>query len=121
MAGGRWRPTAMVANRKIVACNEIATSGTTDQRQSRVRHHRMTTTSRQTPMTLSVLPKREHTQLIGSQKSVRLRLNASVTPSSAWSTAMSGPVSSSPIPVRTRKRTTPGATARVRRSRPSCQ
>ena len=49
-------------------------SGTTDQRHSRVRHQMMATAMRQTPMTISVLPNREQTQLIGSQKSVRLRL-----------------------------------------------
>ena len=68
-------------------------------------------------MTISVLPNREQTQLIGSQKSVRLRLNASVTLSSASSTPSSGPVRSRPTPASTPKRTTPGATALVRRSR----
>src|SRR6476469_6433281 len=55
MAGGRWRPTAIVANRKIVAWSEIETSGTRDQRRSRVRQYRTATTSRQIPMTYSVL------------------------------------------------------------------
>ena len=65
-----------------MACNEIAMSGTTDQRHSRVRHQMIATATRQTPITTSVLPNREQTQLIGSQKSLRLRLNASVTLSS---------------------------------------
>jgi hypothetical protein len=120
IAGGRWRSTTRVAGRKIAACSEIAMSGTTDQRQSLLFQSRTRTATRQTAMTLSVLPNLEQTQLTGSQKGVRLRLNATVTPSSARSMALSGPVMSRPMPTTTAQSTMPGATARTRRSLRSC-
>lgn len=120
-AGGRCRPTAMVANRKMVACSEMAMTGTAAHRQSRVRHQMTATTIAHTPITTSVLPKRENSQLTGSQKSVRRRLKATARASSRWSRPVSVRVMSRPTPTTRPQSATPGATARMRRSARSCR
>jgi hypothetical protein len=101
MAGGRWRPTVHAASTKMVACNEIASTGVSASGRSRVRHSRMTATSTHTPMTFSVLPKRDHTSLTPFHSSVRLRLRSADHRSSRWSRPTNGPVTRNPRPMTT--------------------
>lgn len=108
-----------VAVTKMVACSEMAMAGTTDSRQSMVRHSSTATATRQTAITYSVLPSRDQTAVTAFHASVRPRLRPALRPSSTRSIPASGPVRSSPTPTMTTQMATPGATARVRRARPS--
>ena len=107
-----------VVKKKTRACAEMAIRGTTAYHHCLVRHHTSATTTRQTPMMLTVAPVHEKTNVTSLRTEVRDEANHLLIRSSEVPRCFSGPsVSAQPIASTTSHHTTSGTSTRTARSR----
>src|SRR6478735_4656514 len=107
-----------VVRKKTIACRLIAISGTTAYHHCLVRHQTNATTTRHTPMMLTVAPVHEKTRVTSFQNDVREDARLLLTLSSEVPRSLSGPsVSSQPIASTASHHTSIGPSARTPKSR----
>ena len=102
-----------VASTKMVACNEIAMTGTRLKSRSLVRHRMMSDTRMHTAMTYSVFPMWDQNIVMVFHVLVRSEARVLLTDSSLFDRPLRGPVMRKPKPTIAAQTTTPGATALV--------
>jgi hypothetical protein len=111
---GRGRPVTAVAATKMAACRLMAMAGMTANHHRRVRHHTRATTTRQTPMTISVLPMWDQSAVTESQVRPWVSCSDRFRALSERFYPISGPVSSWPIAAMATHNRMPGASAPIR-------
>jgi hypothetical protein len=95
----------------------MAIAGITANHHCLVRHHTRATMTKQTPMTISVLPMCDHQRVMAFQVSVRDFSSALLTDCSHVLSPSRGPLRRSPNPTITSQIRIPGRAARTNASR----
>src|SRR6478735_11363340 len=105
-----------VVKKKTSACAEMAISGTTAYHHCLVRHHTSATTTRQTPMMLTVAPVQEKNNVTSLRTAVREEANHLLIRSSVVPRSFSGPsVRAQPVASTTSHHTVTGSSTRTAR------